>query len=377
MSSDTLYVHSEDFKLYDFGPRHPFSPVRQEATDSLVRALGLFAARRINQIEPASDALLQLVHSADYLDAVKVCGGPDWKTFPRFGLGTEDNPPFPDMHWAAAIRVGATLAAVQSVAIGEATHALNLGGGLHHAHRERASGFCVYNDIAVAIAWLRREYGWRVAYVDIDAHHGDGVQAHFYDDPAVLTISLHQSGHTLFPGTGDIAELGAAKARGTSVNLPFAPGTQDESWLSGFERVVPGLIRAFRPDIIVSQHGVDAHRLDPLTHLELTTSALETAARRLHELAHEVCHGRWVALGGGGYSIWQVVPRAWAALAAVLDHATLPAALPEAWRTHWASKAPEPLPVAMHDEPGPTEDPTVAAANRNTVSALLRLLGAS
>lgn len=334
----------------------------------------------------ATDEEILLFHTPQYVEVVKSQSiGPGSAS--RWGLGTLDNPVFSSMHQAAALRVGATLDAVRRVAGGSAEHAVNLAGGLHHALPDRASGFCIYNDIGVAIRWLREELGWRVAYVDMDAHHGDGVQWGFYDDPHVLTISIHETGESLFPGTGGVDEIGEGEARGTSINIPLLPYTHASSWLECFEMVVPAALRAFRPDIIISQHGCDAHRLDPLTHLAVSTQSLESATRLLHELAHELCQGRWVALGGGGYSIWNVVPRAWAAVWAVVSGQDVPSTVPEAWRSAWQPQAPVELPVHWHDllEEAPPKDGEEieaqwrAGENRrvaeNAIQTALRLLG--
>lgn len=341
-----LFYHDAGFHLYDFGDGHSFSPLRQDLTVDLLQKAGL-----LEEVTPAPEATeeeILLFHTPAYVQVVKAQGvGPGPST--RWGLGTLDNPVFPSMHQAASLRVGATLDAVRRVATGHAQHAVNLAGGLHHALPGRASGFCIYNDIGVAIRWLRQELDLRVAYVDLDAHHGDGVQWGFYDDPGVLTISIHETGESLFPGTGGLDEIGEGDARGTSVNIPLLPYTNASSWLECFELVVPPVLRAFRPDILISQHGCDAHRLDPLTHLAISTQSLEAATRRLHQLAHELCQGRWIALGGGGYSIWNVVPRAWAAVWAEVSGQPLPATVPLSWRTAWQTQAPEELPLYWHD----------------------------
>jgi acetoin utilization protein AcuC len=232
------------------------------------------------------------------------------------GLGTPDDPGFAGMHEASALVAGATLAAARAVWTAQAGHAANVAGGLHHAMRASASGFCVYNDPAIAISWLLAQGAQRVAYVDLDVHHGDGVQAAFYADPRVLTISMHEHPATLFPGTGLPAETGRGEAAGTAVNVALPPGTGDAGWLRALDAVVPPLVRAFRPDVLVSQHGCDSHRLDPLAHLELSLDAQRRAQAVLHELAHETAGGRWLVTGGGGYELVRVVPRCWTHLLA-------------------------------------------------------------
>lgn len=346
---DVLYFHDKGFDLYDFGAGHAFTPLRQRLTVDLLRRSGLLPDESIARAPEASDQELLLFHTREFIDAVKSAPSGRCIAPERWGLGTHDNPVFADMHLAASLRVGATLSAVRSVMTGNKRHAVNLAGGLHHAHADRASGFCIYNDIAVAIAWLRREYDCKVAYVDLDAHHGDGVQWAFYEDPDVLTVSLHESGRYLFPGTGDLDEIGEGDARGTSVNVPLLPHTTGPSWLECFETVVPEVLHAFKPDILITQHGCDAHRLDPLTHLAVSTQSMAAATRALRELAGELCGGRWVALGGGGYSIWDVVPRAWSAVWAEAVGKPLPAYVPEAWRERWQDQAPVELPREWHD----------------------------
>jgi acetoin utilization protein AcuC len=248
--------------------------------------------------------------------------------------------------------VGATTAAARSVWSGAATHAVSIAGGHHHAMRRAASGFCLYNDLAVAIKWLLAAGAERVAYVDVDVHHGDGVQAAFYDDPRVLTISLHEHPLTLFPGTGLPGESGTGDGTGYAVNVPLPAGTGDGGWLRAFDAVVPPLLRAFKPTVLVSQHGCDSHRLDPLAHLELSVDAQRRTQVMLHDLAHELCEGRWLATGGGGYALVQVVPRTWTHLLAVaagepLDPAT---DTPARWRELARSLVGETAPPTMTDD---------------------------
>jgi acetoin utilization protein AcuC len=228
---------------------------------------------------------------------------------------------------------------------------VNFAGGLHHAMAERACGFCVYNDIAVAIRWLLDNGAERVAYVDTDVHHGDGVQEIFWDDPRVLTISVHESGRMLFPGTGFPGEIGGAGAEGSAVNVALPPGTGDAQWLRAIDAVAPPLVRAFRPDVLVTQHGCDTHALDPLAHLQVSVDGQRAAAVALHDLAHEVCDGRWVALGGGGYAVIEVVPRTWSHLVALAAHAPISPAtpVPASWREHVQQRFGRPGPVTMSD----------------------------
>ena len=248
--------------------------------------------------------------------AASTDGTPD----PEHGLGTSDDPVFPDMHEASARVVQGSVDSALAVWEGRALHAVNVTGGLHHAMPASASGFCVYNDAAVAIRALLDAGAQRVAYVDIDAHHGDGVQAVFWDDPRVLTVSVHETGQALFPGTGHARETGGPGAEGTAVNVALPSGTGDAGWLRALDAVVPAVVRAFDPDVLVTQHGCDTHLLDPLTHLRVSIDGQVRAAHLLHDLAHEVADGRWVALGGGGYAVVDVVPRSWTHLLGIATH---------------------------------------------------------
>ncbi|MHB8578227.1 MAG: arginase family protein, partial [Dehalococcoidia bacterium] len=251
---------------------------------------------------------------------------------------------WPGMHVSAAAIAGATLAAVRAVLRGDVDHAFSPSGGLHHAMAAYASGFCIYNDPAIAIAAALREGVEHVLYVDFDAHHGDGVQAAFYADPRVLTVSFHESGRYLFPGSGEADERGAGAGEGFAVNVPLQPYTEDGRWIEAVEDTLPSLCRAFVPDLIVSQHGCDGHVGDPLTHLALTLRAFRQQTGLVHALAHEVSDGRWVACGGGGYQPIRVVPRAWAALWAEMCGFLLPEALPSRWLERWSPRSVEPIP---------------------------------
>src|ERR1700733_9174069 len=285
---------------------------------ALASELGVLASPAVALVSPspATDGELATVHDEDYIEAVRRAGrtlAPDL----RHGLGTPDDPVFEGMHEAAALVVGATTSAARAVWSGDAAHAVSVAGGHHHAMRASASGFCVYNDLAVAIRWLLAAGAERVAYGDLDVHHGDGVQAAFYDDPRVLTISLHEHPATLFPGTGLPGETGSGDGDGYAVNVALPAGTADAVWLRALDAVAVPLLRAFKPTVLVTQHGCDSHRLDPLAHLALSVDGQRQAQLILHELAHELCDGRWIATGGGGYALVQVVPRTWTHLLAV------------------------------------------------------------
>jgi acetoin utilization protein AcuC len=350
----------ESLIQYDFGPGHPMDPVRVALTFSLAQRLGVLSGPSVTMADavPATDAELELVHDPDYIEAVRQAGR--WlSAAPQYGLGTPDDPVFSGMHEASALVTGATLAAARAVWSGASDHGASISGGLHHAMRGSASGFCVYNDPAVAIKWLLAAGASRVAYVDVDVHHGDGVQAAFYDDPRVLTIRLHEHPATLFPGTGLPGETGTGEGEGYAVNVALPAGTADAGWLRAFDAVVPPLLRAFRPEILVTQHGCDSHRLDPLANLQLTVDAQRQAALWLHALAHELCDGRWVLTGGGGYAVVQVVPRTWTHLLAVaagapVDPAT---ATPAEWRAEATRLTGERAPELMTDGEQPVYRP--------------------
>jgi acetoin utilization protein AcuC len=345
-------VWDECLTGYDFGPGHPLAPVRVELTIALARELGVLARPAVTVLAPAAAELaeLELAHDADYIDAVRQAGL-DGLPNGRYGLGTPDNPVFPGMHEASALVAGATLAAARAVWRGETVHAANIAGGLHHAMRRSASGFCVYNDPVIAIRWMLGQGAQRIAYVDVDVHHGDGVQAAFYDDPRVLTISLHEHPATLFPGTGLASEIGSGDGRGYAVNVALPAGTGDAGWLRAFDAVVPPLLRAFAPEVLVSQHGCDSHRLDPLANLELSIDAQRRAQLMVHELAHEITGGKWLLTGGGGYQLVQVVPRSWTHLLAVASGDPVDPGLPvpAAWRALAVERTGEYAPTRMTD----------------------------
>ncbi|HEX2156929.1 MAG TPA: acetoin utilization protein AcuC, partial [Actinomycetes bacterium] len=334
MSGACAVAADERLAAYDFGPDRPFQAGRLEAGLSLLRAAKVLDDDDLLAFGPAGDADLELIHDRDYLEAVaRFSADPppaDPAEATRFGL-VGDNRPFPGLDQAARLVTGATMAALDAVAGGDLAHVFAPVAGLHHAQRRRAVGFCVVNDVAVAIARATRAWPLRVLYVDLDAHHGDGVQAAFYDDPRVCTVSLHETGRYLFPGTGEVHELGRPPGSGRSVNVPLEPRTGDDGFLDAFDAVVEPLAAAFRPDLLVTQNGCDGHADDPLSDLALTLRGYRELARRLHKLAHRHCQGRWVATGGGGYDLDRVVPRAWAVLWSELSGRRLPARVPPDW----------------------------------------------
>ena len=330
-------VFDSSLTEYDFGPTHPMSPIRVDLTMRLARDLGVLdGALRLVAAPMASDDLIATVHDPRYIEAVTRAGTTAGDYDDRHGLGTDDNPVFRDMHRATAHIVGASAEAFRQVWSGESLHSANITGGLHHAMRDRASGFCIYNDIAVGIQYLLDQGAERVAYVDVDVHHGDGVEKIFYDDPRVLTISLHETGQMLFPGTGFPQDNGGPDAAGSAVNVALPPGTADAGWLRAFHAVVPPLLREFKPTVLVTQHGCDSHIEDPLAHLMLTVDGQRATYLALHDLAHEVAGGKWVVLGGGGYALVEVVPRAWTHLLSIVGGKPLDprTETPDSWRDY-------------------------------------------
>ncbi len=336
---------------YDFGPDHPMTPLRVDLTMRLAAEIGVLDGLEQVPAPMASDDLIATVHDPALIEAVQRMGAHPGPGEELRGLGTDDNPVFRGMHHASAHIVGASHEAFRRVWTGESIHSANITGGLHHAMPDRASGFCIYNDVAVGIRWLLDNGAQRVAYVDVDVHHGDGVEAIFYDDPRVLTISLHESGQFLFPGTGFPADTGGPDAEGSAVNVALPPGTSDAGWLRAFHAVVPPLLREFAPDVLVTQHGCDSHADDPLAHLMLSVDGQRAAYVALHDLAHEVAGGRWVATGGGGYAVFGVVPRAWThLLAAVAGRPLDPATpVPAAWRDYVLERCGADAPRRMTD----------------------------
>ncbi len=312
---------------YDLGGDHPLHPLRWELTWALAGELGVLDHYQVIVPDVADDETLAGIHTPGYIEAVRNASTLTPGVL-QHGLGTEDNPIFPGMHENAALIAGGSIAAARAVAHREVDRAVNFCGGLHHAMPDYASRFCVYNDVALAIKALLDAGVKRVAYVDVDAHHGDGVQAAFYDDPRVLTVSIHETPLSLFPGTGFASELGRGAAEGTAVNVALPSGTADAAWLRAFHAVVPGMLKAFRPEVLVTQHGTDTHREDPLANLNLTIDGQRTSYLALRDLAESIVDGRWVALGGGGYSPVRVVPRSWTHLLGIVAERDIDPATP-------------------------------------------------
>lgn len=356
MSRNARLIYSADYTRYYFHDEHPFNQRRLLLTYDLMSAYGLLNDADILPPRMATDEELALIHDPRYIQFVRQQGESDAELplAAGYGIGTEDVPCFRQMHEASALIVGGTLQAVDAVMNGQAEHAFNPAGGLHHAFRGRASGFCIYNDCSVAIAYLRKHWDARILYIDTDAHHGDGVQWAFYDDPNVLTVSLHETGKYLFPGTGSLTERGEGSGYGYTVNIPLEAFTEDQSFLDIYHELVPKLARGFKPDVIVTQNGCDAHAYDPLTHLSCSMRIYQEIPRLAHRLAHEWCQGRWIAVGGGGYDIWRVVPRAWTLLwSEMTDQPLADGPLPEAWRSRWQPLSSLELPARLFDDPFP------------------------
>lgn len=346
---------------YDFGAQHPLQPDRMAALIDLLETSGLWHSndeRTRLPLRAATMEQLSLAHTPEYIaavqelsissdastDEVKRKGRMQLES--RFGFGDGDTPALPGMHKVSADIAGGTLIALSAV-MGLAEggmfetedarplHVFHPAGGLHHAWAERASGFCIYNDISIAIAHVLRATEAKVLYIDFDAHHGDGVQRSFYDEPRVMTVSLHETGRFLFPGTGDVLELGSGLGRGYSVNVPLEPFTEDDSYIEIIDVLLQPLVTSFAPDVIISQHGCDTHSWDPLTHLKLTIRGIQAQVQLVHQLAHSYCDGRWVAVGGGGYDLYRVVPRAWSVVWAEMSGQPLPQRLPQEWIERW------------------------------------------
>ncbi|TVY08709.1 acetoin utilization protein AcuC [Paenibacillus cremeus] len=362
MNSNVLFIYDENETGYRFNESHPFNQKRLVLTVDLLRSIGALPDSYLRAPQLATEELLLLNHTPSYIEAVKALSettpAEEWlKQAGKYGLDTEDTPFFPCMHQVTSLVVGGSVLATEAVMSGDKEHALHLGGGLHHALANKGAGFCVYNDAAIAIEYAKRNYGARVLYIDTDVHHGDGVQWSFYTDPDVCTFSIHETGKYLFPGTGAVSERGDGTGFGTVVNVPVEPYTEDDSWLECFEEVLTKVAAQFRPDLIVSQHGCDAHAFDPLAHVHCSMEVYRAMPRLIHRLAHEHCGGRWVALGGGGYDIWRVVPRAWSLLwLEMSEHpliqelaAAQELPLPASWLQQWQPHSPVELPAAWLD----------------------------
>ena len=353
MNQDSIFIYSPELLKYKFSDHHPFNQLRLKLTlDLLMKSNAI----KTNDIVPprfATKEELSLLHDLDYIEAVQQAGHGllSMDRLKTMGLAQRIHLFFQTCMKPAALLVGGTLTAVDYVMSGKANHALHLGGGLHHGFRGKASGFCVYNDCSVAIKYIQEKYHARVLYIDTDAHHGDGVQWSFYDDPSVCTLSIHETGRYLFPGTGNINERGHGKGYGFSFNIPVDAFTEDESWLTCYKEALSEVAAFFKPDVILTQNGADAHFLDPLTHLSVTMKTYKEIPKIAHEIAHQYCDGRWIAVGGGGYDIWRVVPRAWALIwLEMTENRDDLNQIPSSWISEWQKKAPVTLPLKWEDE---------------------------
>ncbi len=355
-----LVVWDRKLLAYNLGGQHPLHPLRWDLTMQLAEHFKVLDGAEKFTAEPADDEALAGVHTRSYIEAVKAASVAGAEGDARHGLGTDDNPAFENMHDAASAIAGGSIAAARAIAHRETNRAVNIFGGLHHAMADSASGFCVYNDAALAIRTLLDNGIERVAYVDVDVHHGDGVQAAFYDDPRVLTVSIHESPLALWPGTGWPAEHGRGAAAGTAVNISVPAGTADAGWLRAFHAVVPGVVKSFRPQVLVTQHGADSHAEDPLADLNLTVDGHLASYKALRDLAESAAGGRWLALGGGGYALARVVPRSWTHLLAIVADRDIAAStpLPPEWLANakkydpYAGDLRHPMPTSMSDGQG-------------------------
>jgi len=360
MTRQVAFLSSAELWRRGHGPQHPLKPERLQRTHELLEEVGAFQLSNVHVIAPrlATFEELTLFHTAEYVNIVRaLSNGQQDIPASRYGFGPGDNPVFQSMAESEGRKVGSALLAAERLINGDCDIAFSYGGGLHHGAPQRASGFCVFNDAAVVIHWLLKQ-GLRVAYVDIDVHHGDGVQAAFYDSDKVLTISLHQDGRTLFPGSGFVEDTGTGPGSGYSVNVPLPPYVDDALYLWAFSRVVPPLIARFEPDILVSQLGVDTHYRDPLANLALTTAGQERLFRELDSLGL-----RWLALGGGGYDIG-VVPRSWTLAMGVMASCTWPEELPAGYRRRYGGDW-------LRDTEGPVLDPRLQSLNRVRVEQVV------
>ena len=347
MRGKLVYPYSESLLGYEFSEEHPLKPERLKLTYLLSEQLGLLD--NVDLFDPASAtrANLELFHSVEFLDAVKKCGDELCSDY-KHGIGTPDNPVFPQVFETGAKYVGATLDAMKRIIDG-ASNAFCISGGLHHAHRNAASGFCIFNDVAIAINHLQKKKECKVLYLDIDAHHGDGVQNAFYRSKDVMTISVHQTGKTLFPGTGFVYETGGAEGTGYSVNIPVIPGAGTVELIRVHEEIVVPLIESYKPDLLVTQLGVDGHYMDPLAHLAYTSHGYETVLSSLRDLSSDVCDLGWLAVGGGGYHPVNVA-RLWTLFLSVILDEKVPEKIPEEFKESCASLGFPDCPEKMRDE---------------------------
>lgn len=365
-------IHRPDYAGYDFGPEHPFTPARLTMLLDLLHTLG-HDTKPIAAPAATREEILSIHDEAFVAEVEALDRGEIRPEAEAFGLGTPDNPIFPGMDQAGRWLAGGALHGARLLMEGTEQRVLQLGGGLHHAQRDRAAGFCLYNDLAVAIQAMV-DHGWSVAYLDIDLHHGDGVQNLFYNNDRVLTISLHESGHYLYPGTGHIHELGGGAARGCSVNVPLEPFTEGEAYLEAFDAVVPRALATFCPQVLVVQAGADAHFNDPLGDLALTTQTFQALYHRILDLSQRYAHGRLLITLGGGYEAQSVV-RVWTILVLTMLGLPLPEVLPAEWVNRWRHLLGPDFSANLHDPvPAFPPPPGREARNRHNQDTVSRLL---
>ncbi|MFX1482092.1 MAG: acetoin utilization protein AcuC [Promethearchaeota archaeon] len=347
MRGKLVYPYSDALLGYEFRKDHPLKPERLKLTYLLSKELGLLDNVRLIEPVPATRQELELFHTSEFIDAVEDSGINN-NPHPRFGLGTSDNPIFPQIHDTGARYVGATLNAMRAIIDG-ASNAFCISGGLHHAQQSQASGFCIYNDAVIAIKFLLSKRNAKVLYFDIDAHHGDGVQNAFYQSKDVMTISIHQTGKTLFPGTGHVYEIGVGDGVGYAVNIPLIPGAGTLELVHAFDEVVVPLFETFKPDLLVTQLGVDGHYLDPLANLAYTSHGYEAVIRKLQQMSSQICSIGWLALGGGGYNPVNVA-RLWSLFLAVILDEEIPQSIPERFQQICHEMGYKVNPQLMRDE---------------------------
>ncbi len=365
-------IHSPDYKKYNLGENHPFNSLRIEMVLDLIMELGLL--RKTLTPEPINPEDLLTVHDKNYIDIVEaVSRGENIADAESYGLGNIDNPIIPGMAEGARYQVGGTVLGAKLLLQEKTNKVLQLGGGFHHAYKSLASGFCLYNDLAMAIKEMTSK-GWHVAYIDIDVHHGDGVQEIFYSDEKVMCISIHESGEYLFPGSGWIHELGRGMGRALKLNIPLEPYTEGESYLEVFNGVVEPALKWFRPDALVIQAGADAHFSDPLADLLLTTQDYEKLFHSIINYANKYSSGRALFTFGGGYSI-TATTRIWVILYLILIGQNLPEKLPDNWINKWKSKTGKAFPSTLHDPINPyPKIPRKDEITRSNREIILRIL---
>ncbi len=361
MTGKAALLYSERFLEYNLGPAHPLRPVRVKLTYDLLKAKGILDNATVSVVEPqaATEQQILLFHEQEYVSLVK-----KYSQTGRGLLDTGDTPAFKGCYEATSLVVGASLKACELVMKEGFSHAFNPSGGLHHAHPDRASGFCIFNDPAISIGYLKSKFGVKkLVYLDIDAHHGDGVMYGFYEDPGVLDIDFHESGRFLFPGTGFPDETGAHEGVGFKVNVPLPPGTCDEAYLKAFHEVVPSMVEEFKPEIILVQCGADGHMDDRLAHLRLSTEAYREVVMEMHRLAHQLCNGRLLIFGGGGYTLANV-PRVWALAFATLAGLSSDDVIPGEWAKEFSALTGEDPPQKFQDSPTLDEPETFVEVER-------------